>query len=243
MAVTWKAVNNALAIYDADYPHRWYDAFGVGVVKYLQDFATLPSDDTTGDPTEWEVTIVEIGANDSTAVITDLAGGALLIETAGNENDGWSMQLGAAAGENILLDGNDFLYFGTKLALNDATDTDFWVGVAVTDTALLGGVTDGISFRKVDASTTVSFVVENTNVEDSIAAGTVADDGYVELEFLYDGENVTGYFNGQEVGRVNKSSVAFPDDQEMRLSFEFLTGEAVQNTCTVQYLRMIYISD
>ena len=41
MAVTWKAVNNALAIYDADYPHRWYDAFGAGVVKYLQDFATL----------------------------------------------------------------------------------------------------------------------------------------------------------------------------------------------------------
>lgn len=242
MAVAWKAVNNALAIYDADYPHRWYDAFGSGVVKYLQDFATLPSDDTTGDATEWELTITE-GAGNTTHVVTDRAGGALLITTGTNENDGISMQLGAAAGENILLNGTDHLYVGARLALGDADQSDLWVGVAVTDTDLLGGVTDSISFRSPDASGNVFFVVENTNVEDSIAAGVLTDGGYVDLEFLYDGESVTGYFNGTAIGCVGKASVAFPDDQEMRLSLEFLTGEGNANTCTVEWLRMVYISD
>ena len=75
MAVAFKQVNNAMVFYDADYPHRWFEALGEGVVKYLQDFATIPSDDTTGDPTEWEVNIVEI-AGASEGVIIDRAGGA-----------------------------------------------------------------------------------------------------------------------------------------------------------------------
>ena len=240
MAVLTVPTNNAIVVKDADYPHRWYDAFGAGVIKYLQDFSTLASDDTTGDATEWELTITE-GAGSTTHVITDRAGGALLITTGTNENDGISMQLGAAAGENILLNGSYPLYVGVRLALGDADQSDLWVGVAVTDTDLLGAVTDSISFRSPDASGNVFFVVENTNVEDSIGAGVLTDAGYVDLEFLFDGSDVIGYFNGQEVGRVNKSSISFPDDQEMRLSLEFLTGEANANTCTVEWLRMIHI--
>ncbi len=240
MGVLTKPVNNALVYYDADYPHRWYEAFGEGVVKHLQDFATLASDDTTGDATEWELTIVE-GAGSTTHVITDRAGGALLISTGTNENDGLSMQLGAAAGENVKLDGAYPLYVGVRLALGDADQSDLLVGVAVTDTALLGGVADAMYFRSVDESALVYFVAENTSVEDVVSVGTLADGVYVTLEFLFDGEDAIAYFNGQEAGRINKSSPNFPDDQELRLSLEFLTGEGGANTCTVEWLRMIHI--
>jgi hypothetical protein len=111
----------------------------------------------------------------------------------------------------------------------------------VTDTSLAAAVTDGIYFRTVDAGTVLQFVVENTNVEDIAGTIDLVADTYMELEFLYDGEDVIGYHNGQELGRVNKSSAAFPDDQEMRLSFEFLNGDAVVATCTMEYLKMIHV--
>ena len=240
MGVAFKNVNNAMVFYDEDYPHRCYEALGEGVVKYLQDFLTLASDDTTGDATEWELTITE-GAGNTTHVITDRAGGALLITTGTQENDGINMQLGAAAGENILLDSFSPLYFGIRLALGDPTDSDFNVGVGVTDTETLGAWADAIYFRTVDASTAVDFVVENTNSETVIGAGALAAAGYVTLEFLFDGEDVTAYWNGQAVGSVNKSSPDFPDDQEMRVTIEFETGEGNANTMTIEWLKMIHV--
>ena len=241
MAVKIVPTNNAVVIKDADYPHRWYDAFGAGVIKYIQDFATLASDDTTGDATEWEVTVTEIGAGVSTHVITDLAGGALLFTNAGNDNDGTNMQLGAAAGENVLLNGSYPLYCGIEFAINDPVQSDFWFGVGITDTGLLAGNADGISFRSVDESANTFFVVENTNIEDTIAVGLMVAGSYVTLEFLFDGEDVIAYWNGQEAGRVNKRSISFPDDTELRLSFAFLNGIAAVKTATVKWMRMIHI--
>ena len=240
MAVEFKQVNNAMVFYDADYPHRWYDALGEGVTKYLQDFLTLASDDTTGDATEWELTITE-GAGATTHVVTDRAGGALLITTGTNEHDGINMQLGAVAGENILLDGSYPLYFGARFALGDPDQSKFQIGVGVTDVETLGAWADAIYFRNVDASLAVDFVVENTNSETVIGAGALAAAGYVTVEFLYDGEDVTGYWNGQDIGSVNKSSPDFPDDQEMRLTIEFETAEGNANTMTLEWIKFIHV--
>lgn len=241
MGVDQIGVNSALVFRDSSLTHRWYDAFGSGVVKQIEDFATIASDDTTGDPTEWEVTVVEAGAGDSTAVVTDRVGGALLITAAANEDDGWSMQLGAAAGESILLDGNYPLYCGIRLAINDVDQTDVLFGVAVTDTAILGGVTDGIYFRSVDGSAVMNFVTEKNSVESETGMVTMVDDTYVTLEFLFDGVKVTAYANGVEITSTSSLGATFPDDEELRLSLEFLTGEAVANTCTVEWLRMVYV--
>jgi hypothetical protein len=240
MGATWKQVNNAMVFYDEDFPHRWYEAIGEGVVKYLQDFLTLASDDTTGDATEWELTITEV-AGATTHVITDVAGGALLITSGTNDNDGINMQLGAVAGENILLDGYHPLYFGVRVALGDATNSDFNIGVGVTDTETLGGWADAIYFRTVDTELTCDLVVENTNSETVIGTGTLADGVYVTLEFLFDGEDLSGYWNGQFMGSVNKASPDFPDDEEMRVTIEFETGEGNANTCTIAWIKMIHV--
>ena len=238
MAVETLAVKNALVYRDADLPHRWYDAFGEGVIKYLQDFATLAVDDSTKDATEWVTTAIDAA---DLHVITDIAGGGLLFTTGNTENDGFNMQLGSAAGENVLLNGSFPLYCGIEFVISDVVNSDFWFGVGITDTGLLAGNADGISFRSIDTSANTFFVVENTNIEDSIAVGVMANNVYVTLELLFDGEDVIAYYNGQESGRVNKSSVSFPDDTETRLSFAFLTGDAAVITSTVKWMRMIHI--
>ena len=67
-------------------------AWGEGVVKYITDFTQFPTDDTTGDPTEYTSTVVEAGSGNTTIAQTDASGGQVLITTAANENDGGSYQ-------------------------------------------------------------------------------------------------------------------------------------------------------
>jgi len=242
MSVETHAVRNALVYRDDVHTHRWYDAFGENVAKHLEDFVAWPDYDTTGDPTEWTLNITEAGAGDSTAVLTDVAGGALLITSAGNDNDGWQMQLGGTAGENVDLSNRFPLYCGIEFALNDATQTDFLFGVAVTDTDCLGAVTDGMYFRKVDAATGLYFVTEKDSVESTTAVATLADATYVKAEFLYDIDGtVDVYINDALITSVADTVATFPDNELMRLTLEFLTGEAVANTCTVKWLRMIHV--
>ncbi len=243
MAAEYNFWGDALVIRSAEYPHRWYDALGRGVIKYLQDFVTIPSDDTTGDPTEWEVTVVEAGAGDSTAVVTDVLGGALLVTTAANEDDGWSMQLGAAAGECVSFASRYPTYFGATFQINDVDQTDVLVGFTVTDTAALGGVTDGMYFRSVDATGVLNFVLEKNSVETVTAVATMTDDADIVAEFFYDAGSVKAYINGALVATIADSDVCFPNDELLRLTFEFLTGEAVANTCLLGSLRFIQIQE
>jgi hypothetical protein len=249
MTVGFHNVKRAVVLRDNWYSHRWYDAYGHGVVKYLQDFAALKSDDTTGDATEWMVTITEAGGGgDSTHAVTDLAGGGLLITTDNQAVDGVNMQLGAVAGECIDLSGSNPLYFGTEFAINDADQTAFFAGVGVTDVDWLGGLTDGMYFRSVDESAVLNFVTEQNSVENVTAVATLVDNTYVRAEFLYypyadTGDQVRVFIDGTEVSaaRTLATAATFPDDELLRLTVAFTTGEAVANTCTMRFLRMIHI--
>jgi hypothetical protein len=235
------AIRSALAVRDVEYPHRLYDAFGAGVSKYVQDFTSLPADDTTTDPTEFAVTVVEVGGT-SSAVLSDVSGGALLFTCAGNENDGYSMQLGNAnTGEWIDLSNPSVLYFGIQFQVNDADQTEVFFGGAVTDTALLGGVTDAICFRTTDESAVLNFVLEQDSVETVTAVATLSDASDVTAEWYCDETNVTVYINGSQAAQVARTDANFPDDELMRFSMEVLSGEATANTCQVRWARMIQI--
>jgi hypothetical protein len=245
MTVEMVNVQSALVFRDSEYKHRWYDAIGPGVVKYLQEFVHWPVDDTTHDPSpEWTMAITEAGGTTLTN-LTDLEGGALLITCAGNEDDGIQMQLGHAStgvGENIALLPGQACYFGIEFALNDVTDTDSLFGVCVTDTDCLGAVTDGMYFRNIDASAVLNFVTEKDSVESETAVATMVDATYITAEFLFDGETVRAYINGGEITSTANSATSFPDNELLRLTLEFLSGEAVANTCTIKWLRLIHLT-
>ncbi|TFH43609.1 MAG: hypothetical protein E4H01_11830 [Lysobacterales bacterium] len=241
MGVDIVQINGALAFRDSTVKGRLYDAIGNNVVKYLEDFASWPVDNTTGDTTLWTKTITEAGAGDTTAVTTDKAGGALLVTCAANENDGLNMQLGGVAGENVKLDGPYPLYCGIKLAINDVDQTDLFFGVGVTDVDWSGGIADGLYFRSIDASAVVNLVLEKDSVESVTAVATLVDDEAITLEFYFDGENVMAWVNGVKVATIAATAVTFPNNEELRLTFEFLTGEATANTATVEWIRMVHI--
>ncbi len=233
MSVRSKWVSGALVYYET-HGERWLDAVGSGVIKYCTHFVSLPTDDTTGDPTEYTMTVVETGAGDSTAVLDTTVDGNLLITTDALENDGVSLQL---KGEAFKLETGKPCYFGVRLKLSDATQSDLLVGLCITDTALLGGMTDGAYFVKVDGSTDIAFAIE----KDSTATSTVeatADTSYHIYEFYFDGTNCQPYVDGVAGTQVTTN---LPDNEELTPSIEFLTGADAAKTCTVDWLRVIQI--
>ena len=151
------------------------------------------------------------------------------------------MQLGATAGENVKLNGVYPLYLCLKFAINDVDQTDLLYGVAVTDTDCLGGVTDGLYIRSVDESAVLSLVMEKDSVETVAPMQTMVDGTIYTVEVYYDGSSVFGYVDGTQVVELLDDAPTFPNDEDMRLTFEFLTGEAVANTCTVYEMRMIHL--
>ena len=56
-----------------------------------------------------------------------------------------------------------------------------------------------------------------------------------------DGSTVYHYINGVNTGSVANSSTNFPNDELLRLTMEFLTGEAVANTCKIRWVRLIQV--
>jgi hypothetical protein len=234
-------IRQALVYRSHEYPHRLYDAFGENVTKYITQFQSLPADDTTTDPTEFAVTVVEVGGT-SSAVIGDVSGGALTITCAGNEDDGYSMQLGNAnSGEWVDFSVPGVCYFGIKFQVSDADQTEVFFGAAVTDTALLGGVTDAMCFRTTDESATLNFILEQDSVETVTAVATLTDAADVTAEWYCDETNVTVYINGTQAAQIARTDTSFPDDELLRLSLEVLSGEAAANTCQVRWLRLIQI--
>ena len=223
--------------YWCDHRKRIIDAVGPDVVKDLDDFVRGPGIDAAFD-NEWTVTRVEAGAGESTVTRTDAVGGALLITTDAAENDGVNMQ---GIGEAFELTSDQVLYFGALgLKISDATQSDFFVGLAITDTDILGGVTDRIGFEKLDGATAIKFMLEKDSTETLTAslATAVADTAY-DLEFFFDGSTVEVFVNGVSVATPAVTNL--PNDEFLRKSIHFLTGEAVAKTFTLDKLAIIMI--
>lgn len=216
---------------------RFVDAIGPDVVKDIDDFVSGPGIDTAFD-NDWTVTRVEAGAGESTVTRTDAVGGALLITTDAAENDGVNMQ---GIGECFELTSDQVLYFGAfGLQVSDATQSDFFIGLAVTDTDILGGVTDRIGFQKLDGATAVTFMCEKDSTETlSGTLHTLANATPVDLEFFWDGAGLEVFVNGVSVATPAVTNL--PNDEFLRKSIQFLTGESVAKTFTLDKLAIVQI--
>lgn len=180
----------------------------------------------------WTTTLVEAGASESTVAYTDVSGGALLITTDANEDDGVTLQrtgeaFGFAATQRMT-------YFGCRLKASEATQSDFLVGLCITDTTPLGGMTDGVYFEKLDGGTGISFTAEKDSTEtqaDSLATFAAA---FVILEFYWDGTGIEAFIDGVSVQRHTTN---IPDDELLTPTIQFLAGAATAKTMTVDWVR------
>jgi hypothetical protein len=236
MTVHSKYVNGALAYWET-HLHRIVGAVGEDVTKF-ELLQPEPTDDTTGDPTRFTMTVVEVGAGNSTVVNSStagIAGGGLLFTTAANDNDGINLQ---AKGEAFGLHANNDIAFHARLEIDDADQSDFLLGLAITDTTLLAAVSDAIYFESLDASTDINAVTEKDNSETTSASavGTLADNTEVVLDFYVEGTStVYFYVNGV---RQATSTTNLPDDEELTPSIHFLTGEANAAAMQLKDLRV-----
>lgn len=220
--------------------HRVFSARGPDVVTWAKDFAdeNVASADTPRDAT---VTLVEAGVGETTVTIPDSSQGTLLVTTDAAENDGANIQWTAEAFE--FTTAQRLVYFGCRLQMNDVVQSDLLIGLCITDTDLLGGMTDGMYFRKVDGSAAVSGVAEKDSTETAAAAThTLVVNTYTVFEFLFRGDaatpEVSFYADGVLLGKVTTN---LPDNELLRPSLHVLTGEANACTATIDWIKCIAI--
>lgn len=211
---------------------RIIHALGADAFGFSDDFVGLgasSADTLLG----WTSTLVEGGASESTVAYTDVSGGAILITADAADNDGVNLQ---RTGEAFSLSTSQRLtYYGIRLKVSEATQSDVLAGLCITDTDLLGAMTDGVYFRKVDASTSLAFVTEKDSSETSTTGVlTVAADTWYVLEFYFDGTAVEAFVDGVSVAR---HTLTIPDNELLTPSIHFLAGTTGGMTCTVDWVR------
>jgi hypothetical protein len=230
-------INDSIVV-EADTPSwRWYDIYNG--VKF--DLGTgFPTDDTTGDPSQFTMTVTEAGTGNTTAVNAASSGSSMLITTAANEYDGINLQL---KGESFKLTSSKPLYFGCKFKVSDATQSDIFIGLAETDTTLmatssahaiaLGG--DGAFFSKLDASTTIAgkMYLNGSQTATANYATALVADTFMTVEIYWDGSTMYYYVDGTLIQQISGSL----GDGEMTPSVNFRAGAAAAKTMDIAWLR------
>jgi hypothetical protein len=197
---------------------------------YFNDFNTY----TAGD---WTVTEAGSGSR----ALTDIDGGALLITNAGSDNDHNELQ---KVGEGYLLAAGYKAWFKARFKVSDATQSDFVIGLCVTDTSLQGsvngaGVTDGIFFNKDDGDAYLDVQCQkdaSSGQTRAAAIATVVDDTFLTVGWYYDGVSEVKYFvNDVHIGTLDGSSSYLPDT-ELTVSFALQNGEGSAKNMTLDYI-------
>lgn len=197
---------------------------------YMEDFDYFLAAD-------WVITTVEAGAGAATEALTDANGGRLLItnDNADNDSDFFNK-----VGESFLFELGTPAYFRALFQVNDAIQSDFIMGLQITDATPLAA-SDGVFFRKDDGDAELDFVSERNNVEvteDNIF--TVLDDTDIEVAFFWDGiDRIWFGVNGTALGSITPGAASLPTDEVLTISFGIQNGEAVIKTMTVDF---IYVS-
>lgn len=221
-----KLTDNAYGYKDDRYGFRWLDAFG-SVQKALID--------STWRAGDWTVTAT--GTSPITASV--LPDAVALITTAATDFAGDNIQF---TGSQFKIEAGKPCYFGAKITVSDATQSDLLVGLCGIDTTLTAASSahaidvgaSGIFFSKLDGVTSINFKTYATATETNSAAAGTLDTNAHTYEFYYDGVSLIGYFDGVSVGCFTSLPTAV-----LTPSLCFRAGEAVAKTCTIHWIRAV----
>lgn len=196
---------------------------------YFNDFMSYNSGD-------WTITTTEAGSGNASEAITSEAGGALLITNDDADNDADFFNL---KGESFKLSSSKRAFFSARFKVSDATQSDFVIGLQITDTSPLA-VSDGVFFQKDDGDANLDFVVEKDSTETKASAvATVEDDTYIVVSWFIDPDRSSVYYsinNAEPVAVVNSN---LPDDEELTVSFGIQNGAAAAKTMSVDYISVM----
>jgi hypothetical protein len=211
------------------YRKFWQDMPRMDFVEYVNDF-TMTSDYLA---TDWTITALQ-GTN-TIAVDVDDPNGILLLTTGATENDG--------SGYNSKIEAwrfaaNKALEFEARFKMGDVTQSDFVLGLQVTDTTPFA-TADGAWFGSDDGDALLDFHLAKGSVQgDLTGLATLVDDTWVKVGFYYDGvdTNVQVFLNDVRVGALPFATNG--PTTELCISIALTTGEAVANTMLIDYIRV-----
>lgn len=211
-----------------DQPSMWDDfQFGrPGIMSvYYNDFHTY-------DANDWTVTETQAGATEAT---TDSHGGVLLITNTAADNDIVGLQLGESSGESLAVAAGRNIWFECRFQINDATQSDFVIGLHVTDTSPVASApADGIYFRKDDGDTSLDCVCRASSTSSEEAAvATVADTTNITVGFKVTGTGLCEFWVNNVLEATLTTQIP---TTEIRPSFCIQNGEAVAKTMSVDYI-------
>lgn len=188
---------------------------------------------------EWTITATEAGAGSaSQALSTTEVGGCLLITNDNADNDMVQMQ---RVGDAFKLAASKPLWFEAKAKVSDATDSDFFVGLSVTDTSIIASApSDHVSFLKADDAATVDFkTAKSSTTTTASAVATMVSDTFMRFGFFFDGAgSVRAYINGVLVATHTTN---IPDTSNLRVSLAIQNGAAAIKTCTWDYFKVAQV--
>lgn len=216
---------------------RWLDAQGPGVKKIINDFNEPII--TGGELLGWTNTAVEVGTGDSTVIAqTDVIGGAVRLDAADNENDGVQLQSDTV----FYLASADRMYFGARWKISEKTQSDAFVGIAVTDTSILAGNPDDmIGFITHDGDANLDYIVRESTTGTAVDSATdLVNDTWITTELYYDGSSVYIFIDGSQTAIITAN---IPDDVNLRASLCYLNGAGSMqhDGIEVDWLRAIMI--
>ena len=224
-------------------------------VRFLEDFLTGCTEDghkfsETADKADWLKTSVDTDSDSGDACIVqdDAPGGILLLKCNDNALDSEQLQLN---GESFKLAVGKPLTFRTRIAVEDADKITLFVGLALTDTTVLAGVTDRVGFQidVAGADGSIDCLVEQDNTESNtdstadISDGTLATFATtsVELEFYWDGVSAVKFFV-DGVLKVTKTddaaTVLIPDDEALTPTIALQNSEGATQSVWVDYIEI-----
>jgi hypothetical protein len=233
MAVHSQHIRGQLVYYDSQ-RQRLLEAIGSNVTKWELKASDMPAVvGSTNDPRGYVITRVEAGTAASGIEASDESGFVAELVTDNLDNDGLNMQV---VGKAFRLAPNRDTYFGCALQADDATQSDFLVGLCVTTTDALGaGLTDGIYFNKLDGGADINAVTRKDSSQVvSSAIHTWVANTTVTLEFYCTGLNVAFYVNGTFVSTHVANVV---EDEVLTPTMQFLSGSAGVKRCKVVWAR------
>lgn len=182
----------------------------------------------------WTVTETQAGA---TQALTDADGGVLLLTNSAADDDLNALQ---KVGESFRFESGKKLFFKARFKVSDATQSDFVMGLQITDTTPLA-VTDGVYFRKDDGDANLDFVVvKDSTASTATAITTVANDTYITVGFYYNGSDEVVYAastnSNNPTIRGKLATTNLPNDEDLTISFAIQNGEAVAKTMSIDYI-------
>ncbi len=219
-------------------------------VVYFDDFVTggfeAASANTfsaAADTADWLVT--REGASDGTIVMVDGGGnGEVAVTTGSTDNDSMDAQVN---GEAFKIASGKTLSWEMRFKVEDITLTDWFVGMAATDTTIIDGTPDYIGFGNTDNGADIRAVNGKNQTAGAVAGssapsgGSLTDTGvdlvndtYVVVRFeVTETSKVRFYVNGN-LKATHTSNL--PDDVGLTPTFAIQCASGAAEKMTIDYI-------